>query len=129
MSNVTRKERAVFGACILFLLVCLVVAIIGCNQTPPLKAVKVAPAENRIAPKEFVEQWQEFKALRDEVAAIQKKENLTAKVDQLNGMATRLQGQVPQGYTWEEETLSFKPQIPALPLAVPTPTPAAPAKK
>jgi hypothetical protein len=127
MSNVTRKERAVFGACILFLLVCLVVAIIGCNQTPPLKAVKVAPAENKIAPKEFVEQWQEFKALRDEVAAIQKKENLTAKVDQLNGMATRLQGQVPQGYTWDEETLSFKPQIPALP--PPTPAPAVPAKK
>jgi len=128
MSNVTRKEYAIFAGCILLLLVCLVVLIVGCNQTPPLKAAKIAPAENKIAPKEFVEQWQEFKALRDEVAAIQKKENLTAKVDQLNGMATRLQGQVPQGYTWDEETLSFKPQIPALPLA-PAPAPVAPAKK
>ena len=108
----------------------LAVALVGgcehkttASTTPP-----AIPAGNKTPPKQFLEDWRDFAALRDEIKALETKDGLRGKYDQLNGMATRLQGQVPDGYVWDEDTLSFKPK-PVTPLPPPVTAPAKPEGK
>lgn len=82
-------------------------------------AVLNVPAGNLPAPKSFRDDWADFVALRSEIIEIQKRENLTSKLDQLNGMAARLQTQIPKGYEVDESTISFRPIV----------TPVGPAKE
>lgn len=99
------------------------------NEAKPVMAVPALPQGHQAPSKAFLEQWQDFATVREEIKQLQKKDHIQDKLDQLNGMGTRLQSQIPQGFTWDEDTLSFKPILsPAAPPAATLP-PVAPAKK
>jgi hypothetical protein len=72
---------------------------------------KDLPPGSQLPSKAFLEEWAKYAALRDEIRAIQEHDGLTAKTDQLNGMAQRLQTQIPSGFVWDEDALCFKPQV------------------
>jgi hypothetical protein len=123
-----------FWVVVAFLVVVGVLMFVpGCNEigagTPNKAAIlPTLPAGNQAPSKAFLEQWDDFVKLRDEIKDIQKRDGIQEKVDQLNGMGTRLQSQIPTGFSWDEDTKSFKPIVP--PTVTPPPTPpVAPAKK
>jgi hypothetical protein len=110
---------------------------VACNSptsaTSAVKATAPVPTGAQQPSSAFLDQWKDFVKLREQIQEIQKKNELQSKIDQLNGMATRLQSLVPQGFRWDEPSLSFVPVIPSVnptPPPAPTSTPApAPAKK
>lgn len=125
-------KRISFEFLLLFVMIAVLVlaGAIGCNNAAPkLKSTAPAPAGFQQPPQPFLDQWADFVKLRAEIQDIQKKNGLQEKIDQLNGMATRLQSQVPQGFKWDEPSLTFAPVISPPPVPVPGPPPAPPAKK
>lgn len=112
-------------AIVIAVLVLVVVGIIvlGCNKQPmQTTAAPPPPPGNLAASNAFLQDWNDFQTLQAKIKQVEKETNIRALYDQLNGMATRLQGQVPTGYVWDENTKSFAP-IPRPPAPQPTPAP------
>jgi hypothetical protein len=79
----------------------------------------------------FYADFERFKSLREKVVSMQKDPDTKAlemaeKSDQLNGMAMRLNNEIPKGYVVDEKKLRFVSTTPAAP---PQPAPALPAPK
>jgi hypothetical protein len=83
----------------------------------------------------FYADFERFKTLRAQVLAMQKDPDTKAlamaeKSDQLNGMALRLNNEIPKGYAVDEKKLRFVSTAPAVvPQPAPTPVPALGPKK
>jgi hypothetical protein len=120
---------------VLLIVACAVVSALAVHyssQGKPQAAIPIVPAGNRVPDRFWLQDYQALLDLQDEIAKIQKQDGLAVKNDQLRGLASRLNAQVPAGFTFDEATRSFKPiQLPApLPQPAPAATPpvAAPAK-
>jgi hypothetical protein len=90
------------------------------------RTIPALPAGDKAPSKEFMDLWFQYATQRDEIKQIQADKELQRKIDLLNGMGSRLLPQVPPGYTWNEDTLSFHPipQAPPPPQQPATPPPA-----
>ena len=115
-------------------LLMLLVIIAGVFLPPLLKMhaavpiVPAAPAGSQAPSAQFLTDYDQFLALSADVAKLQNKmaqsgtyKTMQDEQDRANGMAQRLTGQVPQGYTFDAKYRAF------LLRASPPPNPAAPA--
>jgi len=96
-------------------------------RSSTVQALPAVPPGNKIPPRQFLDDYREFVALRDQIREVTKNDHIQEMTDRLNSMVSRLQGQIPPGYSWDEQSESFKPQLP--PAAPPAPTPEPSAKK
>jgi len=91
------------------------------SQATSQAAAKIiaVPAGNIAPTQDFLNDYREYQALQKELNALFADKGIKRKQDELTGMTTRLNRAIPQGYVWDETTMSFKP----IPPAIPAPTP------
>lgn len=82
----------------------------------------------------FYADFERFTSLRAKVVAMQKDPDtksleMSEKSDQLNGMAMRLNNEIPKGYVVDEKKLRFVSTAPPVAAAQPSPAPTMPASK
>lgn len=78
------------------------------------------PPGNIAPPPEFLNDYREYQQLQKEVVALLADKKIVRKQHELSGMIADLNRRIPQGYGWDEATMSFKPvQAPASPPPAP----------
>src|SRR6266550_5307709 len=116
-----------FGIAIVFFSIVMLRNSSSSSQAASQPAAKIiAVPPGNIAPtQDFLNDYREYQALQKELNALFAEKGIKRKQDELIGMTTRLNRAIPQGYVWDETTMSFKP----IPPAIPAPTNQIPQKK
>ena len=81
--------------------------LIAKHQNRPDHVVHAVPPGNKVAPKEFLEDYDAFNKEKDAILKIQKEYNLQYRYDAMKAWSNRLSSEVPQGYSFDEVTRSF----------------------
>lgn len=118
------------------LIILVAALVVGCSATAKIPDVpdppKELPAGHLAPPHEWmVAYYRDFLPARDELDKLQREAGITKKADEVNGVALRVFRAVPQGFTFDETTRTFKPieqPKPAGPVEGQKLTPVPPAK-
>jgi hypothetical protein len=88
-----------------------------------VKMPSTLPAGNKAPSEEFLIEYANYKALQKQVRQMEIDNGLVEKRRLLQGTIDDLRSQVPPGFSWDEDTTSFKPQqlTPAPPAPAPQP--------
>lgn len=121
------KTKIIVALCVALLVVAISFAIKGAVDmlsTPPkavsIKAPVTVPSGNKAPTEEFLIDYANFKELQKQVRELEvPNKKLIEKRRLLQGTIDELNAQVPPGYTWDDDTKSFKPR--QLPPPVPQP--------
>jgi hypothetical protein len=136
LNKVPLVFRIALLACIMTI---LVMGIYLSRNSSPSRAVNASPVMpmppgNIAPPQDFLNDYHEYQALLKELNALMTDKSIKRKQDEMTGIVTRLNRSIPQGYVWDESTMSFKPTTPPAPtlpaaVAAPPAPVAAPPKK
>ncbi len=118
-----RKSIIIVGLSIFLVIVSVVLlknSSSSSSHAADLAKIIAVPSGNIAPTQDFLNDYREYQTLQKELNALFAEKGIKRKQDELTGMVTRLNRAIPQGYSWDETTMSFKPN------PAPVPIPAAP---